>query len=90
MGSIMQMTDLEKLRVLLPHWINHNGEHGKEFLQWAELCEDSGHIQVAEALRKAIEAIEQVNRDLGHALDLAGGPIEGPYHHHHHEQKKDQ
>jgi len=86
------MTDLEKLRVLLPHWINHNGEHGKEFLHWVKLCEDSGHAQLAEALKKAIETTKQVNRDLEHALDLAGGPIEGPGlhgHHHHHEHGKD-
>jgi hypothetical protein len=33
MGAV---TDLEKLRVLLPHWIEHNAEHAAEFRQWAE------------------------------------------------------
>jgi hypothetical protein len=30
MGAI---TDLEKLRVLLPHWIERNTEHAAEFRQ---------------------------------------------------------
>ncbi len=85
------MTDLEKLRVLLPHWINHNKEHGSEFLRWAKLCEDSDNAEVAEALRKAIGTTEQVSRELEHVLDLAGGPIEDPglHGHHHHEHGKD-
>ena len=28
MGTV---TDLEKLRVLLPHWVEHNAEHAAEF-----------------------------------------------------------
>jgi hypothetical protein len=30
------MTDIEKLRALLPHWIEHNGEHAAEFSNWSE------------------------------------------------------
>jgi hypothetical protein len=91
------MTDLEKLRVLLPHWINHNQEHIAEFNRWAKLCKDSDNIQVKEALKNATGASEQVTKELRHALDLAGGPIESPEphgHHHghdhtHHEHGKD-
>jgi hypothetical protein len=85
------MTDLEKLRVLLLHWINHNQEHIAEFDRWAnKLCKDSDNIQVKEALKKTISASEQVTKELRHALDLAGGPIESPGPHgHHHEHGKD-
>ena len=78
------MTDLEKLRILLPHWINHNQEHIAEFKRWAELCKDSDSIRLAEAFKKAINTSEQVTRELQYALDLAGGPVEGPERHGHH------
>jgi hypothetical protein len=85
------MTDLEKLRVLLPLWIDHNQEHIAEFDRWAKLCKDSDKIQVKEALKKAISATEQVTKELQHALDLAGGLIESPELHGntHHEHGKD-
>lgn len=91
------MTGLEKLRVLLPHWIAHNHEHIAEIDRWAKLCEAS-NTQVKEALKKAIGSTEKVNEELQHALDLAGGPIERhdePHGHHqghghtHHEHGKD-
>lgn len=96
-GAGVKMTDLEKLRVLLPYWITHNREHIAEIDRWAKLFEDSDNIQVKEALKKAISATEQVTKELQHALDLAGGPIESPEphsHHHghghtHHEHGKD-
>lgn len=83
------MTDLEKLRVLLPHWITHNREHGEEFKRWAEDIEKAGHKEVAGALKRAIEATKEATGMLEHCLELAGGPLEKgpggdhPHHHHH-------
>ncbi len=60
-------TDLEKLRVLLPHWIEHNAEHAAEFRQWAERAgEASGDIWAA------AEALEQANRALTAAQEKLG------------------
>jgi hypothetical protein len=75
------MTDMEKLRILLPHWIAHNHEHIAEIDRWASLCEISDNIHVKEALKKAIGATEKVNEELQHAMDMAGGPIEDPEAH---------
>lgn len=69
------MTELEKLRVLLPHWIAHNEDHCSEFVRWAALCEKSGDSDVARALRQAIDATRQVTTDLQIALERAGGPL---------------
>jgi hypothetical protein len=33
--------DIEKLKILLPHWIEHNQEHAQEFRTWAEGAETS-------------------------------------------------
>ena len=61
------ITDLEKLRVLVPHWIEHNTEHATEFRQWAKRAgEASGDI------RAAAEALEQANRALTAALEKLG------------------
>jgi hypothetical protein len=29
------MDETDKLRVLIPHWIDHNNEHAAEFRGWA-------------------------------------------------------
>ncbi len=77
------MTDLEKLRILLPHWVAHNHEHMAEIDRWASLREISNNVQIKEALQKAIAATEKVNEELQHAMDMAGGPIENPETHGH-------
>jgi len=35
-------TDLDKLRVLLPHWIEHNEEHAASFESWAAKARVAG------------------------------------------------
>lgn len=82
------MNDLEKLRVMLPHWIEHNLGHGAEFSQWAEkLTGDTP--EVAALLRKAVNSLEDAQSSLEAALAKAGGSLEredahhGHGHHHH-------
>ncbi|MCI5194934.1 MAG: hypothetical protein D3919_01630 [Candidatus Electrothrix sp. AW5] len=80
------MKDIEKLRVMLPHWIDHNQGHGGEFAQWAEkLADDSP--EVVALLREAVQSLEKAQRSLEEALEKAGGPLEMPEGHdqkHHH------
>lgn len=72
------MKDDDKLRILIPHWIEHNQEHAAEFRRWAEEAGDA-----AEDIRVAAEAMAQANMVLENALEKLGGPLE---HHHHHHQ----
>ncbi len=87
------MNTLDKVRVLLPHWIEHNQGHGAEFSQWADkLAAESPEI--AKMLRAAAESLENAEHMLEHALKQAGGPLAAPghshahgggcHHHHHH------
>lgn len=82
------MKDIDKLRVLLPHWIEHNQGHGAEFLRWAEtLAADAPAI--ADLLRAAAESLQSAHQSLDEALTKAGGPLAAPGHshlggHHHH------
>jgi hypothetical protein len=62
------MNEIEKLRMLIPHWIEHNDEHAEEYRRWAEDVNETR----AELLT-AIEALESVNRSLGVALERLGG-----------------
>lgn len=78
------MDELEKLRVLLPHWIEHNQGHGQECAKWAKLLEEGA---VKECLEAALEATERVSANLEKALAAAGGAVaadaKGQHHHHH-------
>ena len=74
------VSDRDKLRVLLPHWIEHNTEHADEFRHWAE---KAGPAQ--SYLLKAVSLQEAVNRVLTRAVDKLGGPLahDVPHPHHH-------
>lgn len=83
------MNDLEKLRVMMPHWIEHNLGHGAEFSQWADTVAETAP-EVADLLRKAFGSLQDAHASLEAALEKAGGPFEqegshhGHGHHHHH------
>ena len=83
------MNDLEKLRIMLPHWIEHNQSHCDEFVNWFEKTKDTAP-EVASLLQKAVSSIQDVQLALEAALREAGGPVDGhghghdTHHHHHH------
>jgi predicted metallo-beta-lactamase superfamily hydrolase len=68
------MDEKDKLRVLIPHWIEHNEEHAAEFRQWAEQAGEAS----ADILTAA-ENMAQVNEALERALAKLGGAL--PYQH---------
>ncbi|MEA3336644.1 MAG: hypothetical protein U9R25_12085 [Chloroflexota bacterium] len=72
------MNDQEKLRVLIPHWIEHNDEHAAEFRRWA----DKAGVAAPDILAAA-EAVVLANEALASALDKLGGPAEQQHHHAH-------
>lgn len=70
------MNEVEKLRVLIPHWIEHNTEHADEFRSWAEKVDEYD-----EELFEAAEAIEEANRVLDELLEKLGGALPAPHFH---------
>jgi hypothetical protein len=64
------VTDHDKLRVMLGHWIEHNDEHAAEFLRWVERAGPA-----AEELRAAARGIKESSRHLAEALQRLGGPL---------------
>ena len=65
------MKETDKLRVLLPHWIEHNDEHAAQFRQWA--------VRAGEAEEDILEAarlLEQATGLLRSAMEKLGGSLE--------------
>lgn len=81
------MDNTEKLRVLLQHWIDHNGGHVAEFAKWKELMAAEQKKDIVESLETAMQQMDKVSDVLRNSLDALGGPAPGadpPHHHHHH------
>ncbi|MBC8253266.1 MAG: hypothetical protein H8E35_04470 [Ardenticatenia bacterium] len=72
------MNEQEKLRVLIPHWIEHNEEHAKEFRRWAETAGGA----VLEILAAA-DSMADANESLAAALEKLGGALDRSHHHNH-------
>ncbi len=64
------MNETDKLRVLIPHWIEHNEEHADEFRSWAEQAGDASADILA-----AAEAMAHINESLASALEKLGGAL---------------
>jgi hypothetical protein len=65
-------TALDKVRALLPHWIEHNAEHAAEFRRWAEEMRAAGQEEVAEEIELAAKEMGWVNEALTSAVDRLG------------------
>jgi hypothetical protein len=76
------MNDVEKLRVLLPHWITHNQEHAAEYAGWAEKAAVAGQETAAQMIRDATEAMRGANDMLQSALEELGGALSHGHHPH--------
>jgi len=63
----------DKLRALLPHWIEHNAEHAAEFRNWAEKARATGQEEMAEEIDLAAKQMGWVNEALSAALEKLDG-----------------
>jgi hypothetical protein len=74
---------MEKLRVLLPHWISHNHGHVEEYRKWSASTRAAGEETVADQIDQAIAAVNQATEFLEKASAAAGGKASEHGHHHH-------
>ena len=65
------MNKVDKLRVLLPHWVKHNEEHASEFRAWAA---EAGIAE--EDILKSADYMSLINQSLESALKKLGGPLQ--------------
>ena len=83
-----QYTELEKLQMLLTHWLQHNESHGKEYAKWIEVARQAGHSTTAEYIEQAVDLLAKADKSFEKALESVGGPSKchGHHHHHHHDE----
>lgn len=70
------MNDLDKLQVLLPHWIEHQAEHTDELRNWAERIRQAGRNDVAQKLLVAANSLQQAGDQLLSLLNQMGQETE--------------
>jgi hypothetical protein len=62
------MDRLEKSRIRLTHWIDHNLDHLRGYSEVAATLEGEGHESAAEKIRQGIRLIEEANGEFTKAL----------------------
>ena len=78
------MNEIDKVRVLLPHLIEHGRSHENEFTKWAEVLVSNGRPEAAALMDEAIGHLQAATQSLEEALKKLGGPLKGKGHSHHH------
>lgn len=58
---IIEMTEPDKLKKLLEHWAEHNEEHAKTYLEWAEKAAASGDKELFAVLKEIAENTKKMD-----------------------------
>ncbi len=53
--------EMEKLRILIEHWMEHNREHAETYLQWAEKARSAENTDLAEMLREIASQTRKID-----------------------------
>lgn len=64
------MTELEKLKHLLEHWIEHNDAHVRTYEEWAEKADTLGRPDLARVLGKIAGETGKLDLLLKEAINL--------------------
>ncbi|RKX79349.1 MAG: hypothetical protein DRP87_03530 [Spirochaetes bacterium] len=60
----------EKLRVLIPHLLEHNSEHIKDLKKWIDKASSAGFEEIRAELEKTVNLSEEISRSFKRAIDL--------------------
>lgn len=74
-GEMGALDHLAGLRILLPHWIEHNEEHVESLRQWAARAAEMGWDMSAQQIEAAVAHIAACNQALRAALKSLGGVV---------------
>ena len=93
------MDDVEKSKVRLAHWIDHNLDHLRGYAEVAHIMDGEGFSEAAERVRQGMRLIEEANGEFSRALAVLptrsgtghassgesahGGSHSGGHHHDH-------
>lgn len=73
-ADFVDSAELLRLRVLLSHIIDHNGDHGGEVQAFAAMVRAAVGEETALLLDRAVLELCSANRSLQTLLDALGGP----------------
>ncbi|MDN5331449.1 MAG: hypothetical protein PWP45_674 [Tepidanaerobacteraceae bacterium] len=57
-GNGESKKEIDTLRVLLAHWIEHNRSHEENFRSWVEKSKNLGKIEASRMIEKAADALK--------------------------------
>lgn len=63
------MDEAQKARIRLEHWINHNCEHLKGYLEVSNSLDSIGLTSIGDRIRNAVEYVDRANDEFRKALD---------------------
>lgn len=65
----MEAKDIEKLNILLSHWIEHNESHIRSYADWAARLEGTDLAEVGLKIGEAAGAVSQANEKFKQARE---------------------
>jgi rubrerythrin len=69
MSEKQGMTELERLRHLLEHWIEHNNAHIRTYSEWARKAEGLGERELSNILKQIAEETKRLEDLFKKALE---------------------
>ncbi len=66
------MDELEKLKTLLHHWMEHNDEHAEAYRDWAKKASSLGNEELSKILDLLYHETKRLNRLIEKAQRLIG------------------
>lgn len=62
------MNEIEKSKIRLSHWIDHNVDHLKGYHEVAAALQEAGETEAADLIRRGVESVEEANRHFQQAV----------------------
>ena len=69
------METLQKLQILLEHWIEHGDSHRENYREWAEKASGAGEEEIAREIHLAIEDNESLKKHLQRARSILAAKL---------------
>jgi hypothetical protein len=86
----LTMDDVQKSRIRLAHWIDHNIDHNQGYKEVADILDKAGQSAAAEKIRRGIGLIQAANQEFESAMielspegEQAHGHSHDAHHHDH-------
>ncbi|MFN3396449.1 MAG: hypothetical protein ACK4Z9_06610 [Thermodesulfovibrionales bacterium] len=69
------MEELERFKVMIEHWLEHNREHAQSYKEWAEKAEAMGRKDIATVLSNLSLETARLESLFMEALSLVNPPV---------------